>query len=337
MYDLKFTVCRSLVIRSVDMFMGEAGVEVSTRMVGQPYQRFFPILMENGDDAVQNVLREGIPMFLRGHRTDCFCGKILADISITPLYQSNGSVSGAEIVREVVSLCDRTDSVWQERQLVDIGKASAALAHGVRNPLNAIKGAVVYLKDTLGGDPTLVEFAGIIEEEISRLDGFITRFLSTSLFEPKFGMLDVNEMLHRILTVIRFQGYAKKVTFVTEFAPLPAICADSFHLEHAIMNVVNNALEAMVEGGELTLKTESVQRDSRLFICIIITDRGGGMAREVQPVAPDVPDNRETGKGRGFGLFLTREVIQSHDGLFEIVSRKNLGTSVTIYLPVMPA
>lgn len=332
MYDLKFTVCRSLVIRSVDMLSGEAGVEVSLKMVGQPYQRFFPIYLENGDDAVQNVLIDGVPLFLRGHRADCFCGKILADISITPLHDGTGSICGAEIIREVVSLCDRADSVWKERRLVDIGKSSAALAHGVRNPLNAIKGAVVYLKDTLSGDPTLVEFAGIIDEEISRLDGFITRFLSTSLFEPKFEMLDVNEMLHRILSVIRFQGYAKKVSFVTEFDPLPPINADSFHLEHAVMNVVNNALEAMIEGGEIRLKTETVQRDASDFICITVTDRGGGMAREIQSVTPD---GREPRKGRGFGLFLTREVIQSHDGLFEIVSRKNLGTSVAIYLPVV--
>jgi len=335
MDTIKFTVCLNLIIQSVSRLQGEAGDVISAGMVGQPYQRFFPIFLENGDDAVQNVLREGIPLYLRGHQTACFCGKIQADISVTPLQDSTGAVFGAEIIREAVSFADCPDSAWKERRLIDIGKSSAALAHGVRNPLNAIKGAVVYLKDTLSGDPTLVEFAGIIEEEISRLDGFITKFLSTSMMETTFEVLDVNEMLQRILAVSKFQGYAKNVTFVTEFASLPPVSADSFHLEHAVMNVVNNALEAMAEGGEIRLKTETSRRDHRDFIRITIADRGVGMARDVLPVSSDSPEGRDMGKGRGFGLFLTREVVQSHDGLFEIVSRKNLGTSVAIYLPVV--
>jgi two-component system nitrogen regulation sensor histidine kinase GlnL len=335
MYDLKFTVCRNLIIRSVTMLRGGAGDKFAAGMVGHPYQRFFPIFLEGGDDAVQTVLREGTPMFLQGYQTVCFCGNVLADISITPLNDGNGLVSGAEITREVVSKSGRTDTIWKERRLVDIGRSSAALAHGVRNPLNAIKGAVVYLKDTLSDDPTLVEFAGIIEEEISKLDGFITRFLSTSLLESKFDTLDVNEMLRRILAVSKFQAYAKKISFVTEFNSLPLVRADVFQLEHAVMNVVNNALEAMAEGGEVRLKTETARREQRDYVRISISDNGGGMAREVLPENPDSPDGREPGKGRGFGLFLTREIVRLHDGLFEIVSRKNLGTSVAIYLPVV--
>lgn len=334
MIGFKFTVCQNLIIRSVSTLQGDSGALSAAGVVGQSYQQIFPIYLEGGDDAVQTVLRENCPLFLRGHQTTCFCGKIQADISINPLHEFSGTVIGAEIILKSSSGCGQSGSVSKERQLIEIGKSSAALAHGVRNPLNAIKGAVVYLKDTYGKEATLVEFAEIIEEEISKLDGFVTRFLSTSLLESKFATLDVNEMLHRILSVSKFQAYEKKVSFVTEFDPIPLVMADVFQLEHAVMNVVTNALEAMAEGGEIRVKTDTARREHCEFVSISISDSGGGMVQEVSCETPDSRDGREPEMGRGFGLFLTREIVQLHNGLFEIVSRKNLGTSVAIYLPV---
>jgi len=206
MHSFTFTVDRNLIIRSVDTgaVKSETGSLIAAGIVGQPYQRFFPVLLKGKVDAVEKVLREETPLFLRAHQIVCFCGNIHADIAITPLLDAGGSVVGAEITREVVSGCDMQDTMWRERQLIDIGRNSAALAHGVRNPLNAIKGAVVYLKNAFGKEPTVVEFAGIIEEEISKLDGFITKFLSTSLLESEFESLDVNQLIRRILAVSSF-------------------------------------------------------------------------------------------------------------------------------------
>lgn len=333
MHGFTFTVDRNLIIRSINTgaVKGETGSLIAAGVVGQPYQRFFPVFLKGKVDAVEKVLREETPLFLRAHQVVCFCGNIHADIAITPLLDAGGSVVGAEITREVVSGCDMQDTMWRERQLIDIGRNSAALAHGVRNPLNAIKGAVVYLKNAFGKEPTVVEFAGIIEEEISKLDGFITKFLSTSLLESEFEPLDVNQLIRRILAVSSFQACVKKISFHPDLGDVPVIRADDFQLGHAVMNIINNAMEAMVEGGLIRLKTGTTFRDGRDFVFIEISDSGGGMNRADSSGVSDSPAGSD---GRGFGLFLTREIVRHHGGLLEIVSRKNQGTSVGIFLPV---
>lgn len=334
MNGFTFTVCKNLIIRSVAMSQGDSGELSAAGLVGQPYYRFFPILLEGGADAVQTVLRAGAPLFLREHPTVCFCGNIPADISITPLYEVNGTVHGAEVALMMCAGCEPRGTVSRERQLIEIGKSSAALAHGVRNPLNAIKGAVVYLKDTYGKESTLVEFAEIIEEEISKLDGFITRFLSSSLLESETVSIDLNELLQRIVAMSNFQAYAKKITFKAEFGDIPKVKVDAFQFEHAVMNVVNNSLEAMAAGGLLQLKTAMIRRNDLDCASIEVSDTGKGMSRSALRTVSDWEGKSCTRQGRGFGLFIAREIIRSHGGHFEIASRKDVGTTVRMFIPV---
>jgi two-component system nitrogen regulation sensor histidine kinase GlnL len=303
-------------------------------LVGQPYHRFFPVFLEDGGDAVKKVLNEGIPLLLKGCQAVCFCGDIQADVSINPLMDGDGLVVGAEITREMSCSCDLLDTTRRERRLIDIGRSSAALAHGVRNPLNAIKGAVIYLKGAYGNEATLVEFADIIEDEISKLDSFITRFLSTSVMESEFVPLDLNELLRRILAMSNYQACAKKVTFDTAFEELPKVRADAFQLEHAVMNVINNSLEAMGERGVIRLITETARLSDRNYACIVVADNGRGMGRNVLCDVSDGGGKSQRVAGRGFGLFITREIVQSHGGHLEISSRKGVGTTVRILIPV---
>lgn len=334
MNGFSFTVCKNLIIRSVAMPRGASGDLSAVSVVGQPYQRFFPIFLDNGADAVQAVLRGGKPLYLREHPAVCFCGKILADISIKPLSEDDCPILGANIVLKIYSGCSPRATISRERQLIEIGKSSASLAHGVRNPLNAIKGAVVYLKDTYGKEATLVEFAGIIEEEIAKLDSFITRFLSSSLLESERVSLDLNELLQRILAMNNFQAYAKQVTFQSEFGDIPKVMVDAFQFEHAVMNVINNSLEAMEEGGLLQLKTALIRRPGNDSVSVEVSDSGRGMSRSDLRTISDWEGESRTRKGRGFGLFIAREIIRSHGGTFEIASRKDVGTTVRIIVPV---
>jgi two-component system nitrogen regulation sensor histidine kinase GlnL len=333
MCGLKFTVDRNLIIRSVDIPRDDMGRLFASVLVGQIYHRFFSFIPEGGKDVVEQVVQEGVPLFISGGQATCFCGEVRANIRITPLPGDDGSISGAEVGLEIVAGCRMPDALQRWRRLIDIGRSSAALAHGVRNPLNTIKGAVVYLKDTYGREPALVEFVEIIEDEISRLDGFVTRFLRSTLLESESVPLDVNELLRRILAKNNFQACAKKVTLDAEFGGLPEVNADSFQLEHAVMNVINNSLEAMAEGGMLRLKTETAWRSDREYVCIEVSDTGRGMGRNALRDVPDWEGKSRRGDGRGFGLFITREIVQSHGGHLEIFSRKDIGTTVRIFIP----
>jgi two-component system, NtrC family, nitrogen regulation sensor histidine kinase GlnL len=334
MFGFRFTVDTNLIVRSLDMLQDDVTENRMADFVGLPYNHVFPTLIHAGVDAVETVMREGTPLSINGYRAVCFCGDTLVDVCINPLRDQDGLIVGAEIVTQAGGGCAFLANLQRERRLIGIGKNSAKLAHGVRNPLNAIKGAVVYLKDKYGKEATLLEFAEIIEEEISKLDGFITRFLSNSLIEPEHSQVQINGLLQKILTMSNFQAYEKNTTFVTEFSTIPEVKADAFQLEHAIMNVINNSLEAMAGGGTILLKTMATCANDQRFVAIEISDTGSGMSQEGIGTLAGQSANRPNGAGRGFGLFITREIIQCHGGHMEIVSKKNLGTRVTLYIPI---
>ncbi|HMN03965.1 MAG TPA: histidine kinase, partial [Geobacter anodireducens] len=159
--------------------------EGSDPLLGIPYYECYPRLWNGNVDAVRTVVDQGTPLVLNGYRHYCFYGEFsAADIEIRPVFDGDARCTGAMVQVSVLPGCTVYGEMDSARALIDIGKMSVTLAHGVRNPLNAIKGAVVYLKDKYCADATFAEFADIIDEEICKLDGFITEFLGTSHLEP---------------------------------------------------------------------------------------------------------------------------------------------------------
>jgi len=101
--------------------------------------------------------------------------------------------------------------------------------------------------------PPLIEFTKIIEDEIARLDTFISKFLSASVSEAEHAMTDINALMERIKVVTSFQAEACQVHVIYELGDIPPIKANAFQIGQAVMNVINNALKAMSSGGHLRL------------------------------------------------------------------------------------
>jgi two-component system, NtrC family, nitrogen regulation sensor histidine kinase GlnL len=234
------------------------------------------------------------------------------------------------IIEQEERLASGWNRLQETQRLVDMGKMAATLAHGVRSPLNAIKGGVVYIKDKLR-EKELVQFINIIEDEISRLDSFIAKFLSSFMSDGAPLRIDMNSILERIEKLISPQAKCQKIRTSFEYGRIFPVMVNPFQLEQAILNVINNAIEAMPSGGTLEVKTGTVDLSGRDFSFIRISDTGKGIAEEKK-----WDGSSETGipvqRGKGLGLLITREIIRSCGGNFEIKSRKS-GTQVTFFLP----
>lgn len=298
-------------------------------VLGKKYYDALPRIVNDNEDAISKVFRTGKPLTLRGYCIRCFLGQIHANISIRPVRASDGSIS-AEATVSLDSTCSVARELSRSQQLIDIGKTASALAHGVRNPLNAIKGAVVYLSEKYAEETVLIEFLDIMEEEIGRLDSFISKFLSTSLLNAERTLTDVNALLKRLEVFTSLQAQSHKVAAVYEYGDVPPIMINAFLIEQAVLNVINNSLEAMQSRGRLTVKTCQKISSGGGFLVIEISDTGPGIAgRRIESL--DGPS--QSGRGRGFGLFITREILQYCGGHLEIASRKGMGTAVRLSLP----
>jgi two-component system nitrogen regulation sensor histidine kinase GlnL len=325
-----FSVDRALKINSWSKELEVVYGKSSTEVRGIPYYEIIPRINQNNKDAVMQVLKTGKPMSLKRNHITCFCGDGKASVRITPVKNKMGKVNGANVAINAYPSCAIWRRLKQSQRLLDIGKIAATFAHGVRNPLNAIKGAVVYLREKYASEGKLIEFTKIIEEEISRLDNFIAKFLSPSISEKSLSETDINSVLKKIEVLTSLQAQSHKVETVFEYGYTYPVAINSFHLGHAILNVINNAIEAMPSGGRLMVKTQSESSSGTDFALIEISDSGPGMSvdRNGDMVKPS------KAKGKGLGLFITREILRSCGGHLEIKSKRGLGTMVKLYVPV---
>ena len=302
---------------------------------GKKYYEVFPKITNGKKDAVRMAIDDGSEVRLKNKCLIFSSGQFLADILIRPLR------SGAKVYIYPKRSCELANQLHNSQPLIDIGKIASILAHGVRNPLNAIKGAVVYLRDRYPSEQPLLEFTNLMEDEISRLDKFITSFLSTSIAEAG-QEVDVNQILKKIEIFVSLQSISKEVKTEFSYGSAPSVFINPFQLEQAVLNVVNNAIEAMSNGGTLAVNTffeEEGTSPGRGFAVISISDTGSGILGAIgshHPAGGNYPAGYRLGareKGKGFGLFLTREILRYYGGMLQIESRKNAGTTVRLCIP----
>ena len=301
--------------------------------IGRKYYELLPLITFDGRDALAETVRTANALSLKQYHIPCLFAQITADIDIVPVKSVYGAINSIKVTLYPSSSCTIAHKLNQSQQLINIGKIASTLAHGVRNPLNAIKGAVVYLREKYAGEAPLTEFTTIMEDEISRLEDFIARFLSSSVSATETSLTNINSLLKKIEILTSLQLYTRNISCTYELGNIPPLVVNSFHLEQAILNVLNNSFEAMEAGGRLQIRTYTETRGGATLAAIEISDTGPGMT-----AAPAAACNGRSGpepkKGRGFGLFITQEILAHYRGHMEIESGRNRGTTVRLCLPV---
>ncbi|HMN02745.1 MAG TPA: ATP-binding protein, partial [Geobacter anodireducens] len=164
---------------------------------------------------------------------------------------------------------------------------------------------------------------------------FITEFLGTSHLEPVREEIQLNDLLERVVKFVSLQAEANHVRFDVEYGELPPVMLDSFNFGHAILNIVNNALGAMEAGGSLTMRTSTLLEGGVEMIVVEVADTGSGLRSGGKGKLGSFPGAGSRKHGKGYGLFITREIVRHHQGKIEITGNHGGGTTVRIMLPAV--
>lgn len=329
MKELSFSTDKKLCISTWEKEIAEFTGYSSSHVIGNKYYERFPRIFKGDKDALAEAIKKDKAITLKGYSFHCLYGGVKADIKIKPVKSRDRKTDSVKVVICPYSTCTVAKKLHQSQRLIDIGIIASSLAHGVRNPLNAIKGAVVYLREKYDKEEPLIEFTRIMEEEISSLEDFISKFLSSSVSDTEVRETDINSLLKKIEVLTSLQIYTRNIQSLYEFGSVPPITVNAFHLEQAILNVINNAIEAMADGGQLLIRTYTEERSGRIFVVIGISDSGPGISdRKIDGFTSDDSEN-----GRGFGLFITYEILKHYGGHVEIDSKKNIGTTIKLFIP----
>ncbi len=227
----------------------------------------------------------------------------------------------------------------QERdRLAALGQMAAGLAHEVKNPLGAIKGAAQLLgepPDDRELDPATKEFVGIILEEVDRLDRVVRSVLDygrPSKGNP--GSVDVNAAVKRTLQVLASNRDQATRLVLRTADDLLLVRADEEQLRQVLMNLVKNAEEAMGSSGEVTVSTRRrPSRGGAGYVEILVQDSGPGISPEVQQHL-FVPFFTTKPRGTGLGLAISQRMVQAMGGRIEVASQPGAGSVFTVVLPV---
>lgn len=261
---------------------------------------------------------------------------ITINFSATPILKK-GQLN--EILVELQQI-DRHLRISKEEQLFTQQNISRmlvkSLAHEVKNPLGGIRGAAQLLELELPNEE-LKEYTQIIIQESDRLKSLMDKMLGPNKPSKK-EPLNIHEVLERVRHLVNIEGN-HNIKILTDYDPsIPDLKADKNQLIQAVLNIVQNAVQAMQSGGKITLKTR-IQRNAtigrkryRLTTKINIIDNGSGISHDLmsQMFYPMITSRAE---GSGLGLSIAQSLINQHNGLIECESEPG-NTIFSIYLPL---
>jgi two-component system sensor histidine kinase HydH len=248
-------------------------------------------------------------------------------------------LSGASLVFVVAHELWRVSARARDRaeRHVLLGRFSEQLAHDLRNPLAALKGAVEFLIAERAAGRSLdhqARFIGLMLDQVERVQGAIDRYLHMTRVDPVTTLASLNGVVHRVMAL---QSFAAKqaIELRTELDGLLPDCQlDGDLMAAALENLVRNACEAMPGGGILTVRTERGSETAGAdCVALSVEDSGRGMDPRELEHAADAFFTTKPGGG-GLGLSFAERVAQAHGGTLRLTSTLGKGTLVRLSIPV---
>jgi two-component system sensor histidine kinase PilS (NtrC family) len=265
--------------------------------------------------------------YQRGHDDELELG-----ISVSPLATTEG---GHLLVFQDLTEIKRLESeVRAKEKLAAVGEMAAQLAHEIRNPLGSISGSAQVLMSESSISSEQARLLDIIRRESKRLSDSLNSFLSQSRPVAPSVALDLKDVVAEAVTLLRNSPEVKPEHAIDFEADAgPHIClADRYQISQVFWNLSRNALEAMPDGGRLTIRLRRREDE----VVLSVRDEGRGLDREAQRRIFE-PFRSGGGSGTGLGLAIVYRIVREHRGDISVKSAPSRGTEFEVHLPLVAA
>jgi PAS domain S-box-containing protein len=261
-----------------------------------------------------------------------------------PLFGSDGAIKGfIEVVENVTERKQAEKEkeklqvqLLQSEKMAAVGQLAGGVAHEINNPLSVILGfAQGVAKRINAGDPLEMPLKSI-EREATRCKKIVQDLLTFSRSqkkEPEF--IAVIPTIESALSLVQSRANTAAVEIIREFQEnIPQLFANPTQVQQVVINLANNAMDAMEKGGTLTISAGRLEEDNKRWVEISVKDTGTGMSEEIQShIFEPFFTTKEVGKGTGLGLGLCYEIVKSAGGTITFATEVGKGTCFTARLP----
>ena len=236
---------------------------------------------------------------------------------------------------ETLKVVQLQKQVADLKQLTALGHLTANLAHDMGTPLHSIGGLANLLLEREGWPPDVAHKLKLIVQQTQRLDNVIQNVRkATRLPEPHFEVLTIQEILSETLPLVESFMQKNRVEMKVNIDDvIKPLYVDRYRIQTALMNIIQNALEAMPQGGKITISAQTISPNG--LVAVTINDTGTGMPPDmIEKACEPFFSTRQNEGLRGLGLAIVRDIVKTHGGKMEIKSSLGQGTSIILYLPI---
>ena len=257
-----------------------------------------------------------------------------------------GGDLASEQTRRVCILQDVTEQRLLQEQMIQteklaaLGEMLSGVAHELNNPLATVVGYAQLLETDESLPAPLKRQVHAVHHEGQRASQIVQSLLSFSRRStPEKTSLDLNDVVHSVLEMRAFQLKSDSVTLRAECAEeLPLIWGEMAGLQQVLLNIVNNAIQAITQSGqgsEILIRTENIQVAGQKLVRLIVRDDGPGIAPEfLRRIFDPFFTTKAAGQGTGLGMSLAHRTISNHGGTIRAESRIGQGATFIVELPV---
>lgn len=274
--------------------------------------------------------------------------KLPVQLSATVLFEDQreiGIVGFFRDLREIRRLeqqfADQTRLLQQDK-MIALGKLAASVVHEINNPLSGILNYIRLMIKIMGRGPLSAdhqqkfkEFLGLMESETSRCSQIVSNLLAFARQSRlDFAETNLDDLLHKCLMLSAHKLALQNITVKTSFgANMPLVMGDHNQIQQCVINLIFNAIDAMPNGGTLTL--QSAFNAASKHVEISVQDNGCGISKEDLPYIFDpFFTTKKEGKGIGLGLSTVYGIMERHKGSIDVESEPSKGSVFTLKLPV---
>ncbi|MFO0707362.1 MAG: PAS domain S-box protein [Nitrospira sp.] len=255
-------------------------------------------------------------------------------VSVSPLQGVDGEILGVlGIARDMTDTKKLEQQIRNSEKLASVGKLAAGVAHEINNPLGGILNCLYNLGKGTISPARREEYLASMEDGLHRVQKIVRQLLDFSQqHQPEFAQSDINTVIERVLVLTNHLFAPNRIVLETTLGTsLPAVMIDRHMIEQVLMNLILNAVQAMKEGGVLSIRTWVEEG-----ICFVeIRDTGSGIPASVLPKIFDpFFTTKGEGEGTGLGLSVSLGIVERHGGKILVESEVGKGTVFTLWLPV---
>lgn len=256
------------------------------------------------------------------------------ETTYAPVRSPSGDYLGTVmVIRDIADRRHLETRLLDAERLAGLGQMSAQIAHELRNPLNAIDGAAQYLARRLAGDAEVAEYAGLIGEEVQRVNRFVTALLHVARpAEPVLAPVAFNRLVKEAAQKAAVaRGRAADALPLTLARDLPPVDLDAAMISEALVNLLQNAFDAGGPAPELSTRLEGTGGEGTVVVEVL--DRGCGIeAERLEEVQRPFVTTKE--HGTGLGLVIVQRAAELHRARFGLARRDGGGTVASLRFPV---